>query len=230
MCSGWDLNQRHQEYEAGVSASRTSRGVRPNYVSCVPYSSVCIYETGIGAKEGVPCWNCTTVKHMPHISEVTQPPSNQIPNASIFSPLSIGLQVSVGYSAELLWMTRVGFEPTTLVFVWSNTADFKYYIYELSNKHWFCKIEGIYARFQVLMATSTKMAVFWGIAPSSLVEVYRRFRGACCLHHHSSLWRQSSSYLPSWEPEISHYLRRDISWRFRASWFVGVVAWKPTAI
>jgi hypothetical protein len=27
------------------------------------------------------------------------------------------------------------------------------------------------------------MAVFWVVAPCSLVEVYRRFRGACCLHH-----------------------------------------------
>jgi hypothetical protein len=27
------------------------------------------------------------------------------------------------------------------------------------------------------------MAVFWVVAPCSLVEVYRHFRGACCLHH-----------------------------------------------
>jgi hypothetical protein len=26
------------------------------------------------------------------------------------------------------------------------------------------------------------MAVFWVVAPCSLVEVYLRFRGACCLH------------------------------------------------
>jgi hypothetical protein len=25
--------------------------------------------------------------------------------------------------------------------------------------------------------------VFWNVAPCSLVEVYRRFRGACCLRH-----------------------------------------------
>jgi hypothetical protein len=30
---------------------------------------------------------------------------------------------------------------------------------------------------------SIKKAVFWVVAPCSLVEVYRRFRGACCLHH-----------------------------------------------
>jgi hypothetical protein len=28
-----------------------------------------------------------------------------------------------------------------------------------------------------------KKAVFWVVAPSSLVEVYRRFRGACYFHH-----------------------------------------------
>jgi hypothetical protein len=28
-----------------------------------------------------------------------------------------------------------------------------------------------------------KMTVFWVVAPCSLVEIYRRFRGACCLHH-----------------------------------------------
>jgi hypothetical protein len=30
-----------------------------------------------------------------------------------------------------------------------------------------------------------KMAVFWVVAPCSLVELYQRFRGPCCLHHHS---------------------------------------------
>jgi hypothetical protein len=28
-----------------------------------------------------------------------------------------------------------------------------------------------------------QMAVFWVVAPCSLPEVYRRFRGACYLHH-----------------------------------------------
>jgi hypothetical protein len=28
-----------------------------------------------------------------------------------------------------------------------------------------------------------KMAVFWVVALCSLVEVYQRFRGPCCLHH-----------------------------------------------
>jgi hypothetical protein len=36
--------------------------------------------------------------------------------------------------------------------------------------------------FQVLAAANMKMAVVvWVVAPCSLVEVYRRFRGVCCL-------------------------------------------------
>jgi uncharacterized membrane protein YesL len=38
-------------------------------------------------------------------------------------------------------------------------------------------------RFQVVTAASMKMAVFWVVAPYNLVEVYRCFRGASCLHH-----------------------------------------------
>jgi hypothetical protein len=44
---------------------------------------------------------------------------------------------------------------------------------------------------EVLTAASMQMAVFWIVAPCSLVEVYQRFRGTCCLHHqgtHSSPW------------------------------------------
>jgi hypothetical protein len=36
--------------------------------------------------------------------------------------------------------------------------------------------------FQVLTATSMKMAVFWDVVPCSLVDVYRCFRGTYCLH------------------------------------------------
>jgi hypothetical protein len=31
-----------------------------------------------------------------------------------------------------------------------------------------------------------KLTVFWDVVPYSLVEAYRRFRGACCLHHQDS--------------------------------------------
>jgi hypothetical protein len=30
-----------------------------------------------------------------------------------------------------------------------------------------------------------RMTVMWDVAPCSLVEVYRRFGGACCRHHQS---------------------------------------------
>jgi hypothetical protein len=55
---------------------------------------------------------------------------------------------------------------------------------------------------------NSKMAVFWVVAPCSLVEVYQRFRGPCCLHHQgdesSALQprRQTSSYSQPWEPQI----------------------------
>jgi hypothetical protein len=31
------------------------------------------------------------------------------------------------------------------------------------------------------------MAIFWDVAPCSLVKVYRRFRGACCLHRQGEI-------------------------------------------
>jgi hypothetical protein len=40
-----------------------------------------------------------------------------------------------------------------------------------------------FVRLEVLTAASTKMAVLRVVQPCSLVEVYRRFRGACYLHH-----------------------------------------------
>jgi hypothetical protein len=38
-------------------------------------------------------------------------------------------------------------------------------------------------KFQVLTAANLKVAAFWDVAPSSLVEVDRRFVDAYCLHH-----------------------------------------------
>jgi hypothetical protein len=38
-------------------------------------------------------------------------------------------------------------------------------------------------RFQVVTGASMKMAVFWVVAPCSLVEVHLRFTDAFCLHH-----------------------------------------------
>jgi hypothetical protein len=36
---------------------------------------------------------------------------------------------------------------------------------------------------KLIEPTIPKIAVFWVVAPCSLVEVYQRFRGPCCLHH-----------------------------------------------
>jgi hypothetical protein len=46
--------------------------------------------------------------------------------------------------------------------------------------------------FQVLTAVSMKMAVFWFLAPYSQVEVYRRFKGACCHHQGAALMMEAS--------------------------------------
>jgi hypothetical protein len=37
-----------------------------------------------------------------------------------------------------------------------------------------------------------KMAVFWVVVPCSLVEVYRRFRGTCCLHHQGATTQKTA--------------------------------------
>jgi hypothetical protein len=55
--------------------------------------------------------------------------------------------------------------------------------------------------FDVLTAVSTKMAVFWVVAPCSLVEAHQRFRGTCCIHHQgvflvrTMLWRSCTIIL-----------------------------------
>jgi hypothetical protein len=38
-----------------------------------------------------------------------------------------------------------------------------------------------------------KIIAFWDIAPCSLVEIDRRFRGVYCLHQGDGLWRQYAS-------------------------------------
>jgi hypothetical protein len=44
------------------------------------------------------------------------------------------------------------------------------------------------------------MAVFWVVAPCSLVEIYQRFRGAFCLHHQGDESLTTRRY----NPEDSH--------------------------
>jgi hypothetical protein len=41
----------------------------------------------------------------------------------------------------------------------------------------------MYVRFQVLTTASMTMTVLWEDALCSLVDVYQRLKGACCLYH-----------------------------------------------
>jgi hypothetical protein len=56
------------------------------------------------------------------------------------------------------------------------------------------------------------MAVFWVVAPCSLVEVYRRFRGACCLHHQAVIvGKLLPDYTRRNNPEDSHFHPLDLT-------------------
>jgi hypothetical protein len=63
------------------------------------------------------------------------------------------------------------------------SASFKFELPLYHNASIRKKLSPCSVGFEVLMAASMKMAVFWVVAPCSLVEVNRRFRDACCLHH-----------------------------------------------
>jgi hypothetical protein len=77
----------------------------------------------------------------------------------------------------------------------------------------------ILVRFQVLMAVSMEMAVFWVVALCSLVEVYQHFRGACCHQHQgdedlmmeaASIFEMSVNFYQTlWHniSEVSHLLK-----------------------
>jgi hypothetical protein len=60
--------------------------------------------------------------------------------------------------------------------------------------------------FEVLTAASMKMAVFWVVAPYSLVEVYQRFRGPCCLHHQGNVGKLLPDYTPRRQPSWTHVI------------------------
>jgi hypothetical protein len=50
------------------------------------------------------------------------------------------------------------------------------------------------------------MAVFWFVAPCSLVEVYQRFRGLCCLYHQGDV--PTRRYNPEDSHPLSNMLRK----------------------
>jgi hypothetical protein len=49
--------------------------------------------------------------------------------------------------------------------------------------HWHSKCSHLCLYMYIEICRDTKMAAFWVVAPCSLVEVYQRFRGPCCLPH-----------------------------------------------
>jgi hypothetical protein len=61
------------------------------------------------------------------------------------------------------------------------------------------------------LSCSFKMPVFWVLAPCSLEEVHRRFRGACCFHRkdvdcmelHDAATLKTVIFILPWEPRIS---------------------------
>jgi hypothetical protein len=65
------------------------------------------------------------------------------------------------------------------------------------------QIMDLLVRFHVLTETGMKMAVFWDVAPCSLVDTDRHFRGAYCLQHRTDnggskvLWNVGQ-YLPDY--------------------------------
>jgi hypothetical protein len=63
-----------------------------------------------------------------------------------------------------------------IIFIFGNINITK--SYEVS-----CKDLFQFVRFEVNIAVSMKMAVFWVVVPRSLADVYQCFRGACCRHH-----------------------------------------------
>jgi hypothetical protein len=67
------------------------------------------------------------------------------------------------------------------------------------------------------------MTAFWGMAPPSLVEVDRPFRGTHCLHHQGNSSHPKSmlsSYSPSWEPVISSSVLPRISNMYSNIWMI----------
>jgi hypothetical protein len=82
---------------------------------------------------------------------------------------------------------------------------------------------------EAVLSEHPKTTVFWVVAPCSLVEVYRRFRGACCLHHHGATIQKTAIFVltavrisnPTVRTSVSKYRsdRRTPSRRLRASSF-----------
>jgi hypothetical protein len=116
---------------------------------------------------------------------------------------------------DILWWKSISFAVNLIVTDLNSQK-----IWRLAWKLW---NHLIYVRFQVFMAASIKTAVFWVAAPCSVVKVYRRFRGACWLHHQGDdkgsnhLWKVSK-LLPNYTAQQP---RRQVTFTssFSSSWY-----------
>jgi hypothetical protein len=54
-----------------------------------------------------------------------------------------------------------------------------------------------------------KMAVFWVVAPCSLVEVYQHFRGTCCFQHQGDEVASTCEMLVNFHQNTWHYNSED---------------------
>jgi hypothetical protein len=78
-------------------------------------------------------------------------------------------------------------------------------------------------RLQVLTEANMKMAVFWDVAPCSLVEIDWHFRGAYCLHNQGDAYSEGTSETsvnfneatPRNIPEDYHYLYLLVSYDYQ---------------
>jgi hypothetical protein len=46
--------------------------------------------------------------------------------------------------------------------------------------------------FEILIVETTRIAIFWSVIPCSLIDVYRHFGGAYCLHLQVRIVSQAS--------------------------------------
>jgi hypothetical protein len=69
-----------------------------------------------------------------------------------------------------------GFIPGNKHWIGGWTGSEAYWTFRRRQKSQTLKVE-------VITAVSMKMTVSWDVAPCSILEVDRRFRGAYCLHH-----------------------------------------------
>jgi hypothetical protein len=74
----------------------------------------------------------------------------------------------------------IGWYTSTLVWGWSNVMYPSTICSSLKMKYCCCCCW--WMRFEVLTVVAMRTTSFWNVTQQSLVEVYWRFRGTCCLH------------------------------------------------